>query len=412
MATRKQGGWLAAAAVVVLAGFFLFFTRGGGGEPVRVVEARQEALVSSITTNGKVEPGEAHELRAAAPGIVRRLLVKEGDEVRAGQLLAELDAGQAQAEAQRARAELEAAEAEAQTVARGGSGAELHDTEQKLREARAARDEAARTLAANQRLLARNAIARAEVDNSRERLRQAEREVVFFEQRAGKSYSPQDAERARSRVASSRAALAYAGRQLGSSRVAAPAAGTVYSLPIREGNFVNTGDLLARVGKLERARVLVFVDEPELARVAAGQEVRVTWSALPGVQWKGAVDRVPAEVIALGTRSVGQVVCTIDNSGRKLLANVNVDVEITLARRAAALTLPKEAVAHTVTGNSPSETHHVFVVQNNVLRRRPVTVGASSATRVEIASGLEPGQKVALPGDRPFEDGATVKVMP
>ncbi len=412
LATRRQGGWLAAAASVLLAGSFLFFS-AGGGEPIHAVEVKQGPLLSGLTTNGKLEPSEAQELHASGPGLVRRLLIKEGDQVRAGQLLAEMGQGQAASEVARARAELEAAQAEAEMTARGGSSAELLETERKLREARAAREEAARTLASNERLLARNAIPRYEVAQSREHLQQAEREVAYLEKRGPNSYSDADRSRVQARVNSARAALAYAGQQLGSTHVTAPTAGTVYSLPIRQGNFVNTGDLLARIGQLQRLRVVVFVDEPELGRVAPAQKVRVTWSALPGQEWSGTVERVPVEVSTLGTRSVGQVVCTLDNADRKLLANINVDVEIILQRRASVLTLPKESVVHAAgPSEHPTENHYVYVVENNTLRRQLVKLGASSATRFEIAAGLQAGQLVALPGERPLEDKMKVKVLP
>ncbi len=410
MAFPKQGGFLAAIGVVLLAGLFLFFTRTNG-EPVRAVEVKQEELVSSLTTNGKVEPLEGGELRASAPGFVRHVLVKAGDAVKQGQPLLELDRGQAATEVARAQAELEAAEAELQAVEKGGSAAELLEAQKRLREARAARDEAARVLASDQRLLERNAIARADVEKSRERLRQAELEVSYWEQHSRQRFSDQERQRAQARVQSARAALAYARQQLGSTHVTAPIAGIVYSLPVRQGNFVKPGDLVANVGKLERLRVRVFVDEPELGRVAPGQEVRVTWDALPGQEWKGAVERVPAEVTTLGTRSVGEVVCTLDNSSGKLLANVNVDVEIILGRRPAALTLPREAVVHGGGASHAVEPHHVFVVEDNVLRRREVKLGFSNATRYEIVSGLQAGQKVAIPGDRRLGEGMKVKVV-
>ncbi len=136
-----------------------------------------------------------------------------------------------------------------------------------------------------------------------------------------------------------------------------------------------------------------------------------TWDALPGQEWKGAVERVPAEVTTLGTRSVGEVVCTLDNSSGKLLANVNVDVEIILGRRPAALTLPREAVVHGGGASHAVEPHHVFVVEDNVLRRREVKLGFSNATRYEIVSGLQAGQKVAIPGDRRLGEGMKVKVV-
>ena len=409
LAFQKQGRWLFALAAIGLAGVFLFFTRGGEAGAVRVAEATQETFISAVSTNGKVEASDSHELRAGAPGFVRRVAVQEGDEVKTGQLLLELERGEAQAEAARAQADLQAAEAELQIILRGGSSAEQHQTEQKLREARAAREEAARTLAANERLLERNAISRFEVEQSRERLQRIEREAASLEKQNAVRFGDEDRRRAEARVNSARAALAQARSQLRSARVTAPAGGIVYSLPVREGNFVNTGDLLARVGRMDRVRVRVFVDEPELGRVTPGQEVRVTWDALPGVRWTGAVERVPAEVTTLGARSVGEVICTISNTDRKLLANVNVDVQIIVHEKPRALTLPKEAVLRAGAGKPDGE-HFVYVIEGSVLRRRGVKVGASSATRVEVMSGLEAGQRVALPGETPLEDGMRVRI--
>ena len=59
---------------------------------------------------------------------------------------------------------------------------------------------------------------------------------------------------------------------------------------------------MASIGKLDPVRVRVYVDEPELGRVTAGQSVRITWDALPGKEWTGVVEKRPTEVIALGTR--------------------------------------------------------------------------------------------------------------
>jgi len=62
-------------------------------------------------------------------------------------------------------------------------------------------------------------------------------------------------------------------------------------------------------------RVWLYVDEPLLGRVAPGQPVTITWEALPGRQWCGAVEKMPADIRPLGSRQVGDVVSVIDNPG-------------------------------------------------------------------------------------------------
>src|SRR5262249_41789953 len=115
------------------------------------------------------------------------------------------------------------------------------------------------------------------------------------------------------------AAAAQARRRIAQAEIRAPISGVVYNLPARTGAYVNAGDLIASVGTLDRLRVRVYIDEPELGRIAIGQPVTITWDALPGVSWSGAVDKLPTEVIALGTRQVGEVFCAIENRNRKLV---------------------------------------------------------------------------------------------
>ncbi len=393
-----------ALIVIAGAGLFLYFTRDNASAAVKLAKVERANLVSNLTTNGKVEPLEPRELRAEIPSFVRTLAVKEGDAVRGGQRLVQLEQQEAAAEVSRAAAEVQAAQAELENAERGGTSAEALELESQIKKARAERDEAARLLAINERLLQRNAVARADVDLDKERLRKAEQDLAYLTERRTKRYTARDVERARSRVAETSAALELARTRLNSAVVTSPIDGIVYSLPVKAGNFVNRGDLLARVGDLRRLRVRVYVDEPELGRLARDQEVQVTWDAYPQSSWNGKVERLPAEVSVLGTRTVGQVDCTIDNADQRLLPNINVNVEILTRRSAGALSVLKEAVVH-----EADDKRVVFLFEDGRLRRRQVSVGIATATRIEIRSGLDEGQLVALPSDRRLEDGMRVK---
>lgn len=399
------------ALVVGTAALFLFFSRGKSATPVRAAKVERGSLVSNLTTNGRVEPLAPRELRASSAGLVRKVLVKEGDVVKMGQRLVQLEREEAAAEAARAQAELQAAQAALENTERGGSSAELHELESQIQKALAERDEAARQLATSERLLQRNAIPRLDVEQDRERLRKAEQQLAFLEQRRSRRYAPQDRRQARARVSEAQAALALASTRLAATAVTAPASGTLYSLAVQPGNFVNRGELIGRIGDLRRVRVRVFVDEPELGRLARNQEVIVTWDAYPGVSWKGTVERLPARVTTEGTRSVGQVDCAIDNADGRLLPNVNVNVEIITSERPDTLIVPREAVFHESRQmGQKGDRHFVFVVEGNRLRRREVTIGISNATRIEIRSGLQAGELLALATDHKLEDGMRVKI--
>lgn len=389
--------------VVVIGGTAMYLSHDTAAVPVRLTPVSRASLVSSLTTNGKVEPVDGRELRALTPGMIGSVTVHEGDRVRAGQLLIEMDRTEGSAELARAEAEVHAAEGELQNIEQGGSAADNIELQSSIAKTRAERDEAARQLAISERLFAKNAAPRAEVDAGKERLRKADQELGYLEQRRTGRFNAKDVDRAHARLAEAQAARALAKQRAGSASAVSPVGGVVYSLPVSRGNFVNRGDLLAKVADLSKVRVKVYVDEPELGRVAPGQDVMVTWDAAPGESWKGKVERMPAEVTLLGTRSVGQVECVIVNSNGRLIPNVNVNVEVVGRRNDAALTAPKDAVT------AESGKHFVFLYENGVVKKQPVTLGISTASRVEILQGLSEGQQVAVAIDRKLSDGMKVK---
>jgi HlyD family secretion protein len=164
----------------------------------------------------------------------------------------------------------------------------------------------------------------------------------------------------------------------------------VYSLPVREGAFVNTGDLLVQVADLHKIRARAFVDEPEIGKLQPGQLVEITWDALPGRVWRGTIETLPTTVVQHGTRMVGEVTCVVQNDDLKLLPNTNVSVAIITTRQQNALTVPREAI------HQDGEGQYVFEVVNGELKRRNVKTSVSNLTRVEVTSGLSDNAVIAL----------------
>jgi len=150
----------------------------------------------------------------------------------------------------------------------------------------------------------------------------------------------------------------------------------VYGREVRQGSYVKPGDLIANVGRMNQLRVRVYVDEPELGRVAEGQPVTITWDALPGRQWDGRVERMPAAIQALGSRQVGEVICSIANPGGDLIPGTNVNAEIRTGVAEGALTIPKEALRHDPQGD------YVYVLRDGAIERRAVKKGIASLTQV------------------------------
>ena len=149
----------------------------------------------------------------------------------------------------------------------------------------------------------------------------------------------------------------------------------------------------------------VYVDEPELGRVAVGQPVAITWTAQPGKRWNGTVEKGPTDIVALGTRQVGEVLCTIANPGHELVPGTNVDAEIRTSVVENALTIPREALRREASGLG------VYALEGERIRWRPVETGASSITRVAITKGLRDADAAALPTEESLKDGERVKVI-
>ena len=198
------------------------------------------------------------------------------------------------------------------------------------------------------------------------------------------------------------AAARVADLEIRQSVVRAPIAGTVYQFDLKPGAYLNTGDPVAYIGRLDRVRVNVYVDEPDLGRAKKGMPVSITWLALPGSHWQGEVDRTPTQIVALGTRQVGEVVCVIQNPGRDLLPGANVDVEILTAEIPNALAIPKESV-HTERGKTG-----VYLLAGDHVEWKPVTLGVANTTRTQV-EGLNLDDAVALYSDKPLRDGMPVK---
>lgn len=375
-----------ALAVIVLAAFISRRRE----VPVRAERALRATITSAIATNGKIEPLSNFEAHAPAAATVKRVLVKEGDGVKDGQLLLQLDDADARAQAARAMAQIRAAEADLNAVHSGGTQEEILTTRSELTKARAERDAAQGNLDAMKRLQEKGAASAAEVKAAENRLKTAQAQVSLLEQKLSARYSGPEMERTQAQLSQARAAYDAAQELLRDSNVRAPRAGTVYSLPVRSGNFVNAGDLLVQVADLSKVQVRAFVDEPDIGRLAPGQKVTVTWDALPGRSWEGTVAQVPTTVVPRGTRTVGEVTCVVDNQDSKLLPSINVQVTIVTAQHQNALTVSREAV-HQDNGR-----RYVYEIVKGELVKRYVETSISNLTRMEVTGGLSDNAEVAV----------------
>ena len=403
--------FLALAAIVAFA-----LVRLSGRQPVAKISAVtpiRENVISSISSNGKVEPIAPSIVRAQLDTFIERISAVEGQPVRKGQLLLELNVKDASAQLADARSKLLRAEDDLRAAQAGGRSDEAARTEGQLAAAIALRDRLQRNHDSLQRLIAQQAATKDELAANDLDLAKAEAQVKQLT--AAKQEFVHgvklDANRSTLQVEQLRSVVASLEEKVRDGRISAPADGTLYALPVRVGDYVKVGDLLAEMADLHKVRVRAFIDEPELGGLEPGEPVRITWDALPNRNWMGKTQVIPKQVVARGARSVGELLCEVNNDKLELLPNINVNVRINSRERVNVLTVPRGAV------DAQGGRRFVFVVLRNALgvgkatlQKREIRVGIADAANYEVLSGLQEGEMVALPGDVDLKDGMPVKI--
>jgi HlyD family secretion protein len=398
----KQRRFLLILLVFLAAIVFWAYTKKNEPPKVPFIKVKRETLVSTLITNGKVEPLTYASVRVDTAGLVTNLSVKEGQRVTKGALLAELSAPGLQAQLTAAEARVEQAKAELDNIERGGRKADLVEIESSLNRTKLDREAAQREYNALHRLEAKQAATREQVEAARGKVRQAELEIEGLERKRTALVVSSDRAVAEAKLREAQASVQLARQRMAGAIIRSPIAGVVYSVPVRRGGYLNIGDLVANVGVLDRLRVRVYVDEPELGRVAVGLPVNITWDAAPGRHWKGLVEQMPAEIQPLGTRQVGEVLCTIENPSHELVPGTNVNAEIQTSVVENALTIPKEALRRNPSGFG------VLALAGDTVHWRSVKTGSSSISRVQVTDGAAEGDGIALPTDFTLRDGDRV----
>jgi len=408
--SAKKWFWLVLAGIVATV---ILLVKLSGRQPVprvAVVQVVRENLNATISSNGKVEPITPYSLRAQFPTFVEKVLAVEGQAVTRGQLLLTLVADDVHAELDRAREQLVAAQDSLRAARAGGRADEAAQLESDLRKAEIERERLRRERAALERLVAQQAATKEELRQNQAALDRAEADWQRL-QSAREEFIRRtrlEVERAALLVEHSRSEIRSLEDKVRSARVTAPVDGTLYSLPVHARDFVKVGDLMAELADLHRVRVRAFIDEPELGGIEPDQTVEITWDALPSRTWEGRTEQIPKQVVPRGTRSVGEVLCSVANDKLELLPNININVRIHLRERRNALVVPRGAVR--IEG-----THrYVYMVGNGGLgtrlHKREIKVGIASATKYEVLEGLSGGETVALPGEIELRDDMAVRL--
>jgi HlyD family secretion protein len=381
--------------------------RGGGAVAVETAIAEVGALDEPLNYTGTTEPVRSVSLRSQAEGRLLNLSVDVGDAVTQGDVLGQLDDRLLTILLSQSEAELAALESE---VAR--AEAEVSDAQAQVEEARVQLQQAQADADRLQRLLNEGAITEQQAEQAQTAVRSTEQVLRSAEERV--RTRQQAVAAAQRRVAAQQATVSAGLERRDYSSLVSPITGTVLARVTEPGNLIQPGDEVLTLGDFSQIKVVVEISELERAEVRSGQAVRINLDAFPNQEFVGQVTRIsPA---ADPTARLIPVEITMPNPGGQLGSGLLARVEFQSDQ--AGRVVISEAAIQSAGDDSQSAGNHqtstLFVLEQveaeTTAIARSVQVGDRSNGRIEIRSGLEPGETYIVRSSRPLEDGQPVRL--
>ena len=378
------------------------------------VEARD--LTLRINASGKVVPIQSVNVSPKVAGVLKNLLVEQGDRVQAGQILAKMDDADLQAQLIQVRAKLAQAQAELAQARAGNRIQEIDRAQAQVDAAQAKANFAREKLERYRRLTQQGAIAQNELDqyvsesqSAQANLREAQRQLSLL-----KSGSrPEEIAQRQAAVQAARGELQAIQVKLNDTIIRAPFTGLVTQKNASEGAFVtpttsassgtsssnsslaNSTSIVVLAKGLE---ILAEVPEVDIGQIRSGQQVEIVADSYPERVFKGRVRLVAPEAIIEQNVTSFQVRVALDSGLDKLLSGMNVDLTFLGQNLNDALVVPTVAIV-----TQQGKTGVLVPGEKNKPEFRPVTIGSSIQDQTQILQGLKQGDRVFLdlPKDQP-----------
>lgn len=404
---------LIALVVVALIGAAVVASRRGpdATEVDLATVSRTAALQSFVTASGEIVATRYADIGSSAMGRLVGLSVKEGDRVKAGQVLARIDRVQAASSAAAAAAGLGALEADARGVADQARSAQAD-----LDAARARAAETRKALTRANDLRTAGLIPQSDLDTATANAESAAAQVEAASAAVARAAQTRDA--AERRVSQGRAEQTRARDLLDKTEITAPIDGVVTRLDVEEGEMVvigvqnQPGTILMTVSDLSAINAEVKVAEADVLRLALDNTATVSLEAAGGRRFPGRVVEIGASALPqVGVQAAARefrVRVRLGGDIAALRPGLTCDAEILVAERAHVLTVPLQAVVQRGTDTG------VFVVDGGVARFRAVRTGIIGGLTIEVDGLVEGTTIVSGPFQalRELSDGARVAARP
>ena len=416
-------------AVVVAAGMvgFIAYKRQSGYTKVLTATLARQDLSTIVSGTGQIKPKTYVNVGATSFGRITRLLVKEGDHVTKGQVIATVENVQPDANVQAQKATIDAAKTDIASFIAAEKTAEAN-----VEHAKADLEQKRLDWERAQSLFAAGILAKQDFDAKKAAY---DTDVASLDQAvAGLNQAKAQTDSARGHLQTQVATLRSSQDALDKTVSVAPFDGIVTNLPVREGETVVVGiqnaegSTLMTLADMSVVTAEVKVDETDIVNVQIGQSADISVDALPGKVFKGHVTLVGDQALL---RSTGQatststsgteeakdfkVVVTLDAPNNELRPGLSTTAKITTAQKPAILALPIQALTM-YSSDSDKPAHDgvqaasstaksapvqgVFIVNGKSGKLRvkfvPVATGITGTTDIEALSGLKEGDEIVI----------------
>jgi HlyD family secretion protein len=380
--------WLKIAiAVLVVVSLIAYLSRNILlGKPVEAYTATIGDLTQTVVASGRVMTPQRISIAAETTGRVNAIPVSEGQTVKRGQLLIQLNDLDERASMAQATAAVSQAEAKLRQL----HEVALPAASQTLKQAQTNAEQAKKQYERTRDLQARGFFSQAQLDEAKRNY-----DVIASQVSAArlqvKSNQPagSDLAVAAAAVAQANASLRLAQVKLNEDSILAPADGTLISRSVESGDIVQPGKELMVLAANGETQISVQLDEKNLAKLALGQQVLGSADAYANQRFDAVVSYINPGVDA--TRGSVEVKLLVANPPAYLRQDMTVSVDIETARHSGALTIPTGAI-HDASSNAP----WVLVVRNKHTVRQSVKLGLRGDNSVEVLSGIKAGEAVIL----------------
>jgi HlyD family secretion protein len=376
--------------------------------------ARRSVFRSTVSASGEIVATRYADIGSNVMGKIVALPVAEGDHVKAGQLLARIDAVQAEADVSASTAQVRALEAEAQAASE-----QIRAATSDVAAAEARSRDAEQQFARKRDLNQQGVVSASEFETARAEAEAAAAAAAAA--RAAVERARQTMEAAARRIAQATAQARRAGDVLAKTSIVSPIDGVITRLRVREGEMVvigiqnQPGTTLMTVSDLSTIDAEVKAAEADVLRLAVGQPASVTLEAIPGRTFPGKVAAIGASALPVaGTGAAARefkVTVRLDAPDAGLRPGLTCDAAIVTSERHDVVTVPLQSVVLRSDGSQDGDRPGVFLVTDGTARFTPVTPGVIGGLDIEV-SGIAEGSSVIVgPYQvlRDLQDGALVK---